>query len=689
MSEHDEEEPPPGRWRLSANRRGPVEGAEPWAPPDPNAASSVPGGPIGATWTSPGAGRPYPGESHSADPTAESWPPSPPTSESTAWSPAPPSTAAPSWPRSTPPPSARPATPFSYPYPGGAASPASPAAPTSPYASPVQPTSPYASPAQPTSPYASPAQPTSPYPSPVQPTSPYASPAQPSSTYPNANQPTTPYASPASPGAVSPPPYPNYGVFPDYSGTPASPPYDSAPSTPPPFQGTPNYDYSGYSSYGPPTYPGPLTSPDSAPAPAYPGAPGYAGYGGTPGWSGGSWQPPPTDYGSWGPAPQPGWGPPAAPASSGRKGSFAIILVAIIVAAVVGLEIGGQLVTQHSAAGQAPTFFPTQPTIGNGGSSGSGGGMTAAQAAAIASAVDPSVVDIDTKLGYEEAAAAGTGMVLTSDGEVLTNNHVVAGATSLSATVVGGKTYDVKVLGTDPTDDVALVKLVGASGLTPIKIGNPSQLTPGDPIVAVGNAGGVGGTPSVVTGVVEALDQQVTASDTGGGNTEQLSGLIQINAPLQPGDSGGPLLTAAGQVVGMDTAASSSNRFEGQQSVGFAIPISHATSITQQIAAGHGSATIVIGLPGFLGVSVPPTSAPGAPAGAAISEVIPGTPAVKSGLAAGDVITAIDGQTVDAPKDLTAILQQHHAGDKVIVTWLDPSGKSHMATVTLITGPAA
>jgi S1-C subfamily serine protease len=277
-------------------------------------------------------------------------------------------------------------------------------------------------------------------------------------------------------------------------------------------------------------------------------------------------------------------------------------------------------------------------------------------------------------------------MVITSDGQVLTNNHVISGATSLSATVVGGKTYNVKVLGTDPTEDVALIKLEGASGLKPITMGDPTKLASGDPIVAVGNAGGIGGIPTVVTGTVEALGQSVTASDLGGGNSEQLSGLIQINAPLEPGDSGGPLLNASSEVVGMNTAASASNRVESQASVGFAIPITKAVAIAKQIASGQASATIQIGLPAFLGVTIA-TASTGV-AGAPVSRVFPGSPAEKAGMAGGDVITSVNGQVVDSPKALTAIMQQHKPGDKVTVGWTDASGKKHTASVTLIIGPA-
>ncbi|MDQ1427143.1 MAG: hypothetical protein QOK39_619, partial [Acidimicrobiaceae bacterium] len=508
---------------------------------------------------------------------------------------------------------------------------------------------------------------------------------------------------------------------------PGNPAQQWQPEPPPPVDTGFAYPYQGYSA--PPTYPGaspyappPNYPPQHAPPypstrrpeagdwqsggwadPAYPAAPGGGGggwgepspsgwpdpaYGAAPGaGAGGGWQqPPPTgpSYAAWGPAPAPGWAPYQSTPPPSKTNPFAVILIAILIAGLVGLGIGGQLVSRHTTTSRLPTVFPTQPS---GGVGSGGGGLPPSQAAAVAGAVFPSIVDINTKLGYQRAAAAGTGMVLTSDGQVLTNNHVIAGSTSLNATVINGKTYTAKVLGTDPTEDIALIKLDGASGLTPIKTGDPSKLAPGDSIVAAGNAGGLGGTPSVVTGTVVALDQAVTASDIGGGNAEQLTGMIEINAPLQPGDSGGPLINPSSQVVGMDTAASATNRVESQSSVGFAIPITRAIAIAKEIAAGHASTTIQIGVPGFLGVSIDPTINTGA--GATLSGVIPGSPSEKAGLAGGDVITSINGQPVDSPNSLTAILRQHHPGDKVSVGWSDSSGKKQTATITLTVGPAA
>jgi S1-C subfamily serine protease len=301
---------------------------------------------------------------------------------------------------------------------------------------------------------------------------------------------------------------------------------------------------------------------------------------------------------------------------------------------------------------------PTSPNSDGSASSPStstGNGVTA-QTAAIAAKVDPSVVDINTVL--QGGSGAGTGLILTSSGEILTNNHVIDGATSITVTFVStGRAYKATVIGTDPTQDVAVIQVPGVSGLTPIQTGSSSAVAVGDAVVALGNAGGAGGTPSAVTGTVQAVNQTITASDLNGANAETLNGLIQTNAPIQPGDSGGPLVNAAGQVIGIDTAASSGRRFSAGSSVGFAIPIDQAVGIAHQIESGHATATIHIGLPAFLGVAIQPTGAGqngsnARSSGAVVSAVEPGLPAAAIGLVAGDTITSIGGQPVTSPQTL-------------------------------------
>jgi len=305
----------------------------------------------------------------------------------------------------------------------------------------------------------------------------------------------------------------------------------------------------------------------------------------------------------------------------------------------------------------------------------------------LAAQIDPGLVDVNTVLGLLGGSAAGTGMVLTSSGEVLTNNHVVDGATSVSVTDIGnGRTYAATVVGTDKSDDIAVLRLSGASGLPTVNLGDSSKVSVGNAVTAIGNAGGTGGTPSVTTGNVTALDQAITASDEVDQTAEQLTGLVQTNAPLQPGDSGGPLVDNSALVVGIDTAASTGFQFQSGSGASYAIPIDEAVSIARQIEAGDASSTIHIGPSALLGVSV---ESPQSGSGAAVVRVEANSAASEGGIVSGDVIDSLGGQTVDSPQTLSNLMYAHHPGDTVKVGWIDPSGQQQSATVHLSSGPTA
>jgi len=243
-----------------------------------------------------------------------------------------------------------------------------------------------------------------------------------------------------------------------------------------------------------------------------------------------------------------------------------------------------------------------------------------------------------------------------------------------------------------------VIQAQGASGLTRASLGNSSTVNTGDRVVALGNAQGKGGTPSVAEGNVTALNQSITASDEASGDSEQLTGLLETNAPIQPGDSGGPLVSAYGQVIGMDTAASSTYQFQGQSSSGttaYAIPINTAVAIANQIEAGDGSSTVHIGATAYLGVGVDPQGgnngfgAPGSStSGAYLAEVAQGSPAANAGLVQGDTLTTIAGTSVSTFEQIQHALVKYHPGDSVSIAWTDATGQSHTANVTLATGPA-
>jgi S1-C subfamily serine protease len=337
-----------------------------------------------------------------------------------------------------------------------------------------------------------------------------------------------------------------------------------------------------------------------------------------------------------------------------------------------------------NGSGGSGNGFPSWYGNGNNGNTGSGSTSTTTGQATTAQQVG--VVDINTVIDYGSEEAAGTGIVLTSNGEILTNNHVIDGSTSITVTVVStGKTYKATVVGDDPTDDVAVLQLTGASGLATAKLGDSSQVAVGNTVTAVGNAGGTGGVPSSATGAVTALNQSITASDQGGGNAENLTGLIEINADIQAGDSGGPLYASNGTIIGIDTAASSQS--SSGDTTGFAIPIAKATGIADQIESGNATGAIHIGASGFLGVELA-SEGTSSSSGATISGTVNGSAAEQTGLQAGDTITSINGQTVSNASALSTALEAYKPGQQVTIGWVDSSGQSHTATATLGSGPA-
>ncbi|HEX3824875.1 MAG TPA: trypsin-like peptidase domain-containing protein [Mycobacteriales bacterium] len=377
-------------------------------------------------------------------------------------------------------------------------------------------------------------------------------------------------------------------------------------------------------------------------------------------------------------------------------------MIAGVTAAAVGVAFAGWGVSGALASSPGTAGFPHAATLVAGSS---------AKASAAARSVAAAVVDITATDGFQDQEDEGTGMVITSDGDVLTNNHVIDGATSIMVTLTGnGKAYRAAVLGTDAADDVALLRMVGASKLSTIPVGDATNVTKGIAVTAVGNALGRGGTPSITSGAITGTGRSITASDGNGSASERLSGLFETDADIISGDSGGPLVDSSGQVIAMDTAAQESGSGEGgfedaaitSSSDGYAIPITTALTIAREIAADKASSTIEIGTPGILGVQVGSDNDGGfggfgsyggyatpTATGAAVAGVVSGSPAAAAGITAGDTITSIDGTTVTTAEALTRALAKAHGGDRVSVGWVAADGASHHATTTLIAGPAA
>jgi S1-C subfamily serine protease len=300
--------------------------------------------------------------------------------------------------------------------------------------------------------------------------------------------------------------------------------------------------------------------------------------------------------------------------------------------------------------------------------------------------VGSGIVVIETNLAYEGGEAAGTGMVLTSSGEILTNNHVIRGATTIKIVVPGtSRGWNAKVVGYDVTDDVAVLQASGASNLKTASLGNSAAVKIGQAVKAVGNAGGIGSL-TAARGTVTGLAQSITVSDDQGGS-ESLTRLIETDAALQPGDSGGPLFNASAKVIGMDTAASSGNSDFGELASGdgYAIPINKALAIAKQIETGRATATVHIGRTAFLGLEITAAGYDGS--GAAVANVVDGGPAANAGLVPGDVITSFAGHAVSTPSDLTSLVLAQKPGTRVSVVYIDNGGTSWTTSLAIGSGP--
>jgi len=378
-----------------------------------------------------------------------------------------------------------------------------------------------------------------------------------------------------------------------------------------------------------------------------------------------------------------------------RRGTLAAIAALSLGLAAVSPALAASRASHSTTVQDWPVWSSSQAhsggrSWGSGSAHGSGdlGGPEAGAASQQATAAESNgVVLIDTVLPYQNGRAAGTGMVLTPGGQVLTNYHVVHGAGSIRVTVAAtGTTYQATVVGTDEAHDVALIQLTGASGLTTITP-DTDGVGVGAEVTAVGNAGGTG-TLTAADGRITGLDASVTATSEDGTSPETLDGMLETNADVQAGDSGGPLFDAQGEVVGIDTAGSSGGRPDA-----YAIPIARALTIARQIQSGHETSTVRIGPAAFLGVEVGSAVGYGGDGygygglvttpGAQVSGVLSGAAAADAGLQAGDVITSLDGRAVTSPDDVSSALVGANPGDTVAIGWTSQDGSQHNASVTL------
>ncbi len=408
---------------------------------------------------------------------------------------------------------------------------------------------------------------------------------------------------------------------------------------------------------------------------------GYGGYAGAP-------PPPPPGYGPG--LPPPYWAPVAAPPPRDsmlhRVAAFIVLIAVVAAAAGIGVGFsaarlinGGQIAQNGGNQPESP-ITPVAPN-GNGGTSSS-------SAAAIAAKVDPALVDIKTTVGTSQAA--GTGMIISSTGEILTNNHVVAQSSSITVIVLArNQHYTAHLVGADVSHDVAVIQIdQSVSGLSTVQFAKSSTLKVGDTVVAIGNALGQGGAPHAESGHVTALNQTITASE-GGGQSETLNGLVQTDAVIYEGDSGGALVNSSGQVVGMITAGQTQGFRSSASTVGYAISSDTALGIVNRIRAHEQSSDLTYGQTGYLGVQVQNLDSATAAqlglsvtSGALVVGVVQNSPAAAAGISKYSVITKFDGQTIDSADTLGPVIRGHRPGDQVSMTWVDTSG-SHSGTVTL------
>ena len=409
--------------------------------------------------------------------------------------------------------------------------------------------------------------------------------------------------------------------------------------------------------------------------------------------------PPPAPYGPAG-----AWTPPAQPApdSSLWHRIAAGVVLAAIIAAAAGAGVGFSLaraidqrmpVAQTSAEPHGSTAnqgqqaqtpqSPIVPVTPGSASEPSGGLDVASVAARIA----PAIVDINTVIGSSQAA--GTGQIISASGEVLTNNHVVEGSSSIRVTLVSdGRSFTAHLIADDPSADIAVIQMEGVSGLPAVSFASSSSLTVGQTVVALGNALGDGGAPRATSGSVTALDQTITASE-GGGKSEQLTGMIQSDATIWPGDSGGPLVNTSSQVVGMITAGEAQGFRSTSSNVAYAIPSDTILTIVNEIRAGQSDPDITYGQVGYIGVSARTMDAQLAAqfglnvrSGALVEAVMPGSAAANAGIGRLSVITKVGGSTIATIDDLGSAVRSHRPGDRVSVTWVDQSG-THTTIVTM------
>jgi S1-C subfamily serine protease len=366
--------------------------------------------------------------------------------------------------------------------------------------------------------------------------------------------------------------------------------------------------------------------------------------------------------------------PPLAPHRRNRALLLSSLAIAVVL--IAGAVAFGLSASSPRHASSPTSLVPTSWTPGS--------TVPVKTTSQISHLLLPAVVDINTvnqtDAGY--ALSAATGMIVSSDGYIVTNNHVVEQATRITVTIAGHRgPVPAHFVGADPVDDIAVIKVDGLTGLPTVHFGNSATATVNSRVVAIGNALGRGGTPTVTTGTISALDRSISASDELSSTPEQLSGLIETSALIRPGNSGGPLVDDHAQVIGMNTAADPGGTH------GFAVPINRVSAIAGAIEAERPGGGVVLGLRAFLGVVGQPPKPGAAHLGVPITRVVLGDPAARAGVEPGDTILEFDGKATPTVSVLKALVTADRPGARATVTFEGPAGV-RTVTLRLILGPA-
>lgn len=374
--------------------------------------------------------------------------------------------------------------------------------------------------------------------------------------------------------------------------------------------------------------------------------------------------------------PHPPYAPePTPPARPGRGSRL------VVAAAAIAVVSGGIGATTAVAIGDARQPAPVVHSTSQSPTSQPAAARPLDSVEGVAAKVTPSVVQLSVKQG--DHGGEGSGIILSQDGLILTNNHVVAEAAGAPADVTAtvrlsdGRSAPFSVVGTDPTGDLAVVRAEGLSGLTPITIGSSEDVKVGEPVVAIGSPLGLQGT--VTSGIISALNRPVAAGDGPSSGVSVIEAL-QTDAAINPGNSGGALVNMKGELIGVNSAiaslgggASAGGGQPGSIGLGFAIPSDQAKRIADELVstgtADHGS----------LGVQLSNNPSDGA----TIADVAAGGPAAAAGLPAGAVVTKVDDQVIDGSEALVAAIRSRAPGDTVSLTYLDGPGAAKVTQVTL------